>query len=106
MKGMQLESNETQASGSGTVANDDADRGVLCAWVLAVGAMADLLLRQVAARDAKAAAATQAALKAGGHLRLTTALSPAGLLVTSSHLVLANGRELEVASIDLAGPTT
>jgi len=79
------------------------DRGVLCAWVLAIGAMADLALRQVAARDAAAHAATQAALKAGGHLRLATGVSPAGLMLTTVQLVLANGQALELASIDLAG---
>jgi hypothetical protein len=79
------------------------DRGVLCAWVISVGAMADLALRQVAARDDGAHTATQAALRAGGHLRLTTALSPAGLMLTTVHLVLANGQALELASIDLAG---
>jgi hypothetical protein len=84
--------------------SDAEDRGVLCAWVLTAGAMADLLMRQVAARDAQAHAATLAALKAGGHLRLTTGLSPAGLLTTCAHLVLANGHALELASIDLAGP--
>jgi hypothetical protein len=85
-------------------ASQSADRDVLCAWVLAVGAMADLALRQVAARDTAAHSATQTALKAGGHLRITTALSPAGLMLTTVHLVLANGQALEVASIDLAGP--